>query len=102
MPTERFCGSFLTECPYCTCRIFFLHEEQYLRKARELELATFHENRRVVGMLNPMREKNEGTYRRGEGMTPVTKVMTNKYMKWHALVGTWQLITVSLTSVNTW
>ena len=28
------------------------------RKARERELATFDENRRAVGMLNPMRDKN--------------------------------------------
>ena len=27
------------------------------RKARERELATFDENRRAVGMLNPMRDK---------------------------------------------
>ena len=36
------------------------------------ELATLDKNRRAVGMLNPMRDKNEGTYRGGEGMTPVT------------------------------
>ena len=41
------------------------------RRARERELATFDENRGAVGMLNPMRDKNEGTYR-GEGTTPVT------------------------------
>ena len=34
-------------------------------------MATFDENRRAVGMLNPMRNKNEGTYRGGEGTTPV-------------------------------
>ena len=28
------------------------------REARERELATFDENRRAVGMLNPMRDKN--------------------------------------------
>ena len=28
------------------------------RKAQERELATFDENRRAVGMLNPMRDKN--------------------------------------------
>ena len=44
------------------------------RKARERELATFDENRRAAGMLNPMRDKNEGTYRGGEGATPVTTV----------------------------
>ena len=30
----------------------------YMRKAREHELATFDENRRAVGMLTPMRDKN--------------------------------------------
>ena len=40
------------------------------RKARERESATFHENRRAVGMLNPTRDKNEGTYRAEEGTTP--------------------------------
>ena len=43
-----------------------------ISEARERELATFDENRRAVGMLNPMRDKNEGTYRGGEGTTPVT------------------------------
>ena len=33
---------------------------------RDRELATSDENRRAVGMLNPMRDENEGTYRRGE------------------------------------
>ena len=42
------------------------------RKARERELATFDENRQAVGTLNPMRDKNEGTYRGEEGTTPVT------------------------------
>ena len=42
------------------------------QKARERELATFDENRRAVGMLNPMCDKNEGTYRGEEGTTPVT------------------------------
>ena len=42
------------------------------RKPRERKLATFGENRRAVGMLNPMRDKNEGTYQGGEGTTPVT------------------------------
>ena len=36
---------------------FFLHKNYY-RKARERESATFDENRRAVGMLNPMRDKN--------------------------------------------
>ena len=42
------------------------------RKARERALATIDENRRAVGMLNRMRDKSEGTYRGGEGTTPVT------------------------------
>ena len=42
------------------------------RKARQRELATFDENRRAVGMLNPLRDENEGTYPGGEGMAPVT------------------------------
>lgn len=29
-------------------------------------------------MLNPMRDKNEGTYRGGEGATPVTTVFVMK------------------------
>ena len=41
------------------------------RKARDRELATFDENRRAVGMLNPMRDKNE-KHRGREGTTPVT------------------------------
>ena len=41
-------------------------------KARERELATFVESRRAVGMLEPTRNKDEGTARRGEGVTPVT------------------------------
>ena len=53
-------------------RDFFLHEKNDQRKAREREIAAFDANRRVVGMLNPMRDKNEGTYRGGEGTTPVT------------------------------
>ena len=43
-----------------------------LRKARERESATFDENRRTVGMLNPMRDKNERTYRGGKETTYVT------------------------------
>ena len=35
------------------------------------ELAIFDENRRAVGMENPMRDINEGAYRE-EGTTPVT------------------------------
>ena len=44
------------------------------RKAREREFATFDQNRRAVGMLNPMRDKTEGMYRGGEGTTHVTTV----------------------------
>ena len=37
----------------CSCA-----QIDYWRKARERELATFDENRRAVGILNPMRDKN--------------------------------------------
>ena len=37
-------------------------------------IATWDENRRAVGMLNPMRDQSESTYRGGEGMTPVKLV----------------------------
>ena len=40
------------------------------RKARERDLAAFDENRRAAGMLTPMRDKNEGTYGRGEDTAP--------------------------------
>ena len=36
---------------------FFLHKQIHWRKARERELATFDEDRRAVGMLNPMGDK---------------------------------------------
>ena len=42
------------------------------RKAREHELATLDQNRRAVGLLNPMRDKSEGKSRGVEGTTPVT------------------------------
>ena len=42
------------------------------REDRGLLIATFDGNRRAVEMLNPMREKNEGTYRGGEGAAPVS------------------------------
>ena len=29
-------------------------------------------NRRAVGLLSPLRDQNEGMYRRGKGMTPAT------------------------------
>ena len=51
---------------------FFFCAKIDSRKARERELAKFDENRRAVGMLNPLRDKNEGTYRGGEGTTSVT------------------------------
>ena len=38
----------------------FLAHKLTIRKARERELATFDESRRAVGMLNPMRDTNEG------------------------------------------
>ena len=37
----------------------FLAKKNDWRKARERELATFDENRRAVGMLNPMRDKKK-------------------------------------------
>ena len=44
-----------------------------LQKARELELATLMNNRRAMGLLNPMRDKKiEGKNRGEEGTTPVT------------------------------
>ena len=52
--------------------VSLLHKKVDCGKARERELATFDENRRAVGMLNPVRDENEGTYRGGEGMTPAT------------------------------
>ena len=50
-----------------------------LQKARERELATFDDNRRAVGMLNPMRDKSEITYRGGEGTTPVTTACPEEF-----------------------
>ena len=49
----------------------YCRRHRWLGGLRELGLATFDENRRSAGMLNPMRDTNEGTYR-GEGTTPVT------------------------------
>ena len=40
-----------------TCRDFFSDEKNDKRKARHRELATFGENRRALGMLNPMPDK---------------------------------------------
>ena len=40
-------------------RGFFLHKQIDQRKARDREVATFDENRRAVGMLDPMRDKTE-------------------------------------------
>ena len=72
MPTRiNFVGSILTECTYR--RDFFLHKKLTSGKRESVSyVATFDENRRAVGMLNPMHNKNEGTYRGGEGATPVT------------------------------
>ena len=50
-------------------RDFFLHKNNDQRKARERDLATFDENRRAAGKLNPMRDKNGGTYGGREGTT---------------------------------
>ena len=38
--------------------LFLVHKLTYLRKPRERELAQLDENRRAVGLLNPMRDKN--------------------------------------------
>ena len=73
MPTVHkinFVSSILPECTYSGGNFSCIKIDQ--RKAQERELATFDENRRAVGMLNPMRDKNEGTYRGGEGTTPVS------------------------------
>ena len=66
VPTKiNFVVSSLTECILVRT---FSCLKNYWRKARERESATFDENRRAVEMLDPMRDKNEGTYRgRGEG-----------------------------------
>ena len=58
--------------PIAHSRRDFLHKKSDQRTAREREFATFGENRRAVRMLTPMSDKNEGTYRGGEGTTPVT------------------------------
>ena len=65
MPTNiRFVRSSLTECILVnTC---FSVKIDW-RKARERELATFDDNRRAMGMLKRVRDKNEGTYRGGRG-----------------------------------
>ena len=49
----------------------YCRRHRWLGGLRELGLATFDENRRSAGMLNPMRDTNEGTYRGGE-TRPVT------------------------------
>ena len=50
---------------------FFLVQKTDPRKARLYELAKIDENRRAVGMLNPLRDKQEGMHRGGEVMTHV-------------------------------
>ena len=37
------------------------------RKAREREIAKIHQSRRAEGMVNPVRDEYEGTYRGGKG-----------------------------------
>ena len=62
MPTVHkinFVSSILPECTYSGGNFSCIKIDQ--RKAQERELATFDENRRAVGMLNPMRDNNEGT-----------------------------------------
>ena len=38
---------------------------------RERVLASLDDNRRAVGIVNPMRDKSQGKLRGGEGETPV-------------------------------
>ena len=72
MPTKiNFASSILTEYTYVLVGTFSCTKDDQ-RKARERELASFDENRRAVGTLNPMRVKNEGTYRGGKGTAPLT------------------------------
>ena len=72
MPTRTdFVGSILKECTYVLVDALS-SLKIFSRRTRERELATFDENRRAVRMLTPMRIKTEGTYRGGEGTTPVT------------------------------
>ena len=54
-----------------TRKDFSLLKKGRAESAGKRELATFHENRRVVGMLNPMCDKNTNTHRGGEGTTPM-------------------------------
>ena len=49
------------------------------RKAQQREWATFDENRRAVGMPNPMCDQTYGTYRGGEGTTPVTSACPQEH-----------------------
>ena len=57
--------------PGINSKDFFLHKNGLLpESARERGLATSDENRRAVGMPNPVRDKNEGTDR-GGGTTPI-------------------------------
>ena len=55
--------------------LFFLEQYVAWRKERERELSTFDENRRAVGVLNPMHDNNEDTHLGGEA----TKSMTTVY-----------------------
>lgn len=41
-------------------------------QGRERESAQFHEHKREVRLLNPVRDKNERKYRGGEGKASVT------------------------------
>ena len=55
----NFVSLILTECTYVLVGTFSCIKIDQ-RKARERELATFDEDRRAVGMLEPMCDKNEG------------------------------------------
>ena len=49
-------------------------KKKMINNSEKRELATFDGNRRAEGIADPMRDKNEGTHRGGEGTTPVTTV----------------------------
>ena len=68
MPIKfNFVGSSLTEC--ILVEMFYIKTDGWKARGRERATCTFEENRRAVGMLNPMRDKdNKETYR-GEERT---------------------------------
>ena len=59
MPTQiNFASSIITQRTYTLEDNFSCIKIDW-QKARERELATFDENRRAVGMLNPVRDRNQ-------------------------------------------